>query len=181
MSDQPTNPLWKPVAGAVAIALVILILFVLPAEYGRDLTGLGRVLGLTELANPAPRALAAREEQFTSDRISFTLEPFESLEYKYVLVEGAGLVFSWQADAPVEFDFHGEADGAEEGFAESFDAGSSARKSGTYVAPFDGEQGWFWENRGARAVTLTLETSGFIDEAVEYRDGFVNRRPVGSE
>jgi hypothetical protein len=43
---------------ALVVAAVILVLFVLPAEYGIDPVGTGRALGLTDLAN-APQAPAA--------------------------------------------------------------------------------------------------------------------------
>lgn len=39
-------------AGAAAAAVVALVAFVLPAEYGIDPLGIGRALGLTEMAEP---------------------------------------------------------------------------------------------------------------------------------
>ena len=42
--------LWRSVAAAIAVAAVLLTLFVLPAEYGIDPTGVGNALGLNELA-----------------------------------------------------------------------------------------------------------------------------------
>lgn len=41
--------LWRATLGAAALAAVILVLFWLPAEYGVDPTGLGRVMGLTQM------------------------------------------------------------------------------------------------------------------------------------
>ena len=41
------------VTAALAVALVILVVAVLPAEYGLDPTGLGRAMGLTAINNPA--------------------------------------------------------------------------------------------------------------------------------
>lgn len=32
---------------------------------------------------------------------------------------------------------------------------------GVFVAPFDGEHGWYWGNRGSQFVTVTLTTSGY--------------------
>ena len=46
----PQKNLWPGIALAAVIALVMLVLFVLPAEYGIDVTGAGRALGLTDLA-----------------------------------------------------------------------------------------------------------------------------------
>lgn len=46
----PQKNLWPGIGLAAVIAAVLLVLFVLPAEYGIDVTGVGRTLGLTELA-----------------------------------------------------------------------------------------------------------------------------------
>jgi hypothetical protein len=48
----PKTNLLRNVVIAAAVAAVLLLLFVLPAEYGIDATGVGRALGLTELAAP---------------------------------------------------------------------------------------------------------------------------------
>ena len=45
----PQKNLWPGIGLAAVVAAVILILFVLPAEYGIDVTGAGKALGLTEL------------------------------------------------------------------------------------------------------------------------------------
>lgn len=46
----PQKNLWPGIGLAAVIAAVLLVLFVLPAEYGIDVTGVGKALGLTELA-----------------------------------------------------------------------------------------------------------------------------------
>ncbi|MEO6542294.1 MAG: hypothetical protein ABIN74_14925 [Ferruginibacter sp.] len=46
----PQKNLWLHICVAAAVAAVVLILFVLPAEYGIDITGTGKALGLTDLA-----------------------------------------------------------------------------------------------------------------------------------
>jgi hypothetical protein len=48
----PRKNLLASVAIAAGVAAVLLVLFILPAEYGIDATGFGRTLGLTELAAP---------------------------------------------------------------------------------------------------------------------------------
>jgi hypothetical protein len=44
--------------GSLAAALVLLVLVVLPAEYGIDLTGFGRITGLNSMATPPARTIA---------------------------------------------------------------------------------------------------------------------------
>jgi hypothetical protein len=48
--DLPSSgSLWRSTVIALAIAIVLLVTCVLPAEYGTDPTGIGRVLGLTQM------------------------------------------------------------------------------------------------------------------------------------
>lgn len=50
LSELPTSAqLLRSTAAAIAVALAILVTVVLPAEYGIDPTGTGRILGLTEM------------------------------------------------------------------------------------------------------------------------------------
>lgn len=161
----------KPVLGALAAALVVLVLFVLPAEHGIDPTGIGGALGLTDMAEAPTHALTPAQSPLVTDEISFTLEPYESVEYKYHLIKEAGIVFSWTATAPVAFDLHAELEGSEEAFEESFSQGKSEQEAAAYIATFPGIHGWFWENRNAAPVTITLTASGFINGATIFRDG----------
>lgn len=162
--------LLKATTISVVVAAVILVTLVLPAEYDLDPLGTGALLGLTGLSRTGPQALVDQPTPYRQERRTFELAPFESVEYKYRLAADAGLVFSWQATGEVVFDFHAEPDGSEEGFAESFEQGRDVARHGAYSAPFPGIHGWFWENRGAEPVTVTLNASGFTDAATEFRD-----------
>jgi len=168
---------------AFAIAAIVLVVAVLPAEYGIDPLGTGRALGLTALAGvdeaapPAasipgtPGTPAAPATTLALDTYTVELRPFEGVEYKYRLEQGKGLVYEWTANAPVEWDFHGEPDGAPARFSESYNKGHTASSSGAFVAQKPGIHGWFWENPGAGRITVTLKTSGFYSASTEYRDG----------
>lgn len=187
MSDQASSAAPAPsrktillsLAGALAGAVVILVLFVLPAETGFDPLGTGRLLGLTGLANPPSTALTVREtEGLRSDTFEVTLEPFQSVEYKYDLAEGAGMAFSWSADGEVYYDMHAEPEGAEEGYAETFAVGTAARQDGVYTPTFPGIHGWFWENRSGATVTVRLEASGFFTGATVFDRGGATPRAI---
>src|SRR6185503_16518146 len=111
---------------AMAVAAVILVTTVRPAEYGIDPTGAGTALGLTAMSRPikaaAPPPLPSGSDvkpvqdgpisrysaPFKVDHVQFTLGPYDYIEYKYQLVEGAQMQFSWSATRPVINDFHGE-------------------------------------------------------------------------
>lgn len=153
--------------GALVVAVVILVVAVLPVEYGYDPLGTGRVLGLSALAEAGRGAVSEQTSAFKRDHVDFTLAPFESIEYKYRLAQGASMVFSWDADGPVVSDFHAEPDGAAPGFAESFDRREAASAHGTFVAPFPGIHGWYWQNTGTKNVTVRLTTAGFYTAGLE--------------
>lgn len=173
------------IAAASALALLaaalIVVTTVLPAEYGVDPLGTGAALGLVGLAEPERRILVAEDTGYATDEVSFVLAPFESLEYKYALERGANLLYSWRASDEVLYDFHGEPASAEPGVSESFDRQRSTSAHGAFTAPFTGIHGWFWENRGAQDVTVRLVAAGFSARAIEFRDGRVHERALGSE
>ena len=146
-------------------------MFVLPAEFGVDPTGVGRALGLLGLAGAPPLDAHRTDTAFAAETRVFELAPFESVEIKYDLAAGDGLVYTWRADGEVVFDLHADPTGADPEAAESFAQGRDTADAGTYVAPYDGIHGWFWENRGVGSVTVTLHFAGFATGATEYKDG----------
>ena len=162
-------------AVAAAGALLALVLFVLPAEHGFDPLGTGAALGLLALAEGEDDAdaLVPAAAAHSADTTTFELQPFESVEYKYRLEQAEAMVFSWRASGEVVAELHAEPDGAPEGYARSFDKSRGASGQGGYRAPFPGWHGWFWENRGMEAVTVTLDAAGFFSAARTYRGGHV--------
>lgn len=175
------RPIWRIVAavfGAAVFAAAALFGAVLPAEFGYDPFGAGAALGLTGLSRDVTTVLAPQEDGFATDEATWVLMPFESFEYKYRLEAGAGMVYAWQASGTLLYELHSEPDGAEPGYAETFDRARAASAAGAYVAPFPGIHGWFWENRGDAEVTLTLASAGFYAGAFEYFGGMPRERAV---
>ena len=158
-------------AAALLAASAVFVALVLPAEFGVDPSGVGRALGLVGLSGRAEGSYQPQPGALVRDRREFHLAPFESVELKYHLDAGRGLAYSWTASGEVVFDFHAEPVGAAEGYAESFAQGRSDADSGIYEAPYDGIHGWFWENRGAVAVMVKLDTAGFATGATVFADG----------
>ncbi len=154
---------------ALIVAAAVLVFAVLPAEFGLDLTGVGRLLGLNALATEATTAIVDQAQAYKTDTTEFVLGSYETVEYKYRLAAGASLQYTWAATRPLIYDFHAEPDGAAAGYAESFDQQTREQSHGTYVAPFPGIHGWYWENPGVGEVTIRLTTSGFYNEAIEFR------------
>ena len=193
MSDAPApSPRRILIATAIAaiVAALVLVAAVLPAEYGIDPLGTGRALGLTALAGvneapPAPTTAAtatpAIASSLQSDTYEVELRPFEGVEYKYRLAEGASFVYSWQASEGVNFEFHGEPDGAPPKYFDSYKKGTAAEGTGVFTAARAGIHGWFWENRGAGRVKVTLKTAGFYVASTEYRDGERIQKTFGAK
>ena len=152
-------------------AAIVLVTFILPAEYGMDPLGTGAALGLGALAEPGSRTLMSQDEAYSVNSVEFILGPFESVEYKYRIEEGGSMLYSWEATGELLFGMHSEPDGAPEGYAETFGKARTNGDNGTYIAPFSGIHGWFWENRGMDDVTLKLISAGFYSGATEFRGG----------
>lgn len=187
-TPTPPAPSGRSLAKATVVALVVaaivLVTAVLPAEYGIDPLGTGRILGLTDLfaaggeeeaaATPATVTPALDGPVFTkpydwrTDSREFTIAPGTGMEFKYELDRGATMVYAWKATGFVEYDFHTEPEGKPSSASESFDKGQASQRRGAYTAPYDGIHGWYWENTSNRDVTVTLQTAGFYDEAVLF-------------
>jgi len=173
-SAQPSMAsLLKALVIAFALAAVLLVLVVLPAERNIDLTGFGKALGLTALSAPEPEPTrpasdASQEPEATGmaieDQTVVDIPPGKGVEYKFYLRAGARMEYDWKLDRGVVFyDFHGEPKGAPAEVFESFAAGDAAGAKGTLTAPFEGTHGWYWKNRGSEPVQVTLVTSGVFE------------------
>jgi hypothetical protein len=173
---------------ALLVAGLVLVMFVLPAEYGVDPLGVGARMGLVELgavgkqvealnASTGAGAGAAtivvpQERAFKSETVEFKVGPREGMEYKYRLDKGESLLFSWKTTGPVAFEFHAEPDGAPRGYAQTYEKGDGKTEaSGTLTAPFPGIHGWYWENTSDKEITVTLTSAGFYNMAHEFRTG----------
>ncbi|MBY0493862.1 MAG: hypothetical protein K2Y23_06575 [Cyanobacteria bacterium] len=159
---------------SAGVAAVILVVAVLPAEYGVDPTGIGERIGLRrqrvssaiDMSTAVDAAAAATvdrsETPFRTDQLIVTLKPGETAEIKATMDAGATYVFGWTAaGGTVDFDMHGaRADGGG-GEASYWKGEASAGGHGSFRAPFTGQHGWFWQNTTWEPVTITVKTSGF--------------------
>ena len=176
---------------ALAIAAAVVVIFVLPAEYGKDPTGLGTALGLNKLAEPGKNVEQLRGEKRTGvlaaldgpiqaadDRYVLELGPFESGEFKYTLKEGDKMRFSWEATGPVDYDMHSHPfDGGTE-LTESYAVTKGPSQSGIYTAQFTGIHGWYWQNRSTDNVTVTLDAAGPMSASTVFNQVGEADRPL---
>jgi hypothetical protein len=188
-----TRSLMRATAIAAAVAATVLVTVVLPAEYGLDPLGTGKLLGLTVLTDPvmAPPALPGGEAklvpvqngptalypgEFRVDSRRLVLGPYEYIEFKYRLEQGATMLFSWKASGDVAHDFHGDADGAPADASQSYDKQTRRSADGSFIAPFSGIHGWFWENPGGEEMTIALTAAGFFTTAHEFHSDRTRRQ-----
>lgn len=187
LEDLPTNKQLRRmsiIAGIGAVAIGVMVY--LPAEYGVDPTGVGSILGLTEMGKikqqleaeaEADRLLHGEDESsslidrllgsFVStayaqeawqDEIVFTLEPGDYTEIKVTMEEGATLTYAWVAEGGrINFDLHAHAGGQDV----TYERGRGQTSGeGSFETPFAGDHGWFWRNRDDEAITVTLQLRG---------------------
>lgn len=180
-----TPQLLKATALALATAGAILLTTVLPAEYGIDPTGIGKALGLTALhapageasavAAPAPAASAFvtdptasvihQPTPYQSGEMTLTLQANEGAEIKAQMRAGETFVFSWvSAGGPVNFDMHGEKPNDGDKFTSYWKDQKKSAGHGSFTAPFEGSQGWYWKNKGSTPVTITMKVSGYFQK-----------------
>ncbi len=178
------------IAGVGAIAIGTMVY--LPAEHGTDPTGVGSLLGLTEMGeikqqlaeeaaadeklhgNDKSSSLTngildllistAHAQEVWKDEITFTLNPGEPTEIKARMKKGEKLSYSWVATGGrINFDLHAHAGGKDK----SYEKGRGKTSGeGSFETPFAGDHGWFWRNRDKTDVTVTLKLRGDYSEIV---------------
>lgn len=176
-------------ASAAAAGLVFVLVGVLPAEYQRDPTGLGRLTGIDRLWAPEEQVVPASAQAangasapasrsypapFRSDVVEIPLGSGDAmegseLEYKVHLKAGSSYVYSWSVDGvpdPEEFytEFHGHT--IEQGKAMTvaeYRKATGTSDHGVLTAPFDGVHGWYFQNQSVKPVTVKLRLSGFYE------------------
>ena len=211
MSSEP-SPDWQAPSGqrigrsvviALVVAAIVLVVAVLPAEYGIDPTGLGRTLGLLELNAPPSRTIEvkdvlggnetvreveipafnepvplpnpavhqAEDRPIQTRTLTLTLEAGQETEIKTVLRTSKVIVYHWQTDGGLVYsDLHGHDPAAGQEFFVRYreDQDGATEATGSLVAPFAGEHGWYWLNIHDGPVTITLTVTGFYDDIVDY-------------
>lgn len=187
LEDLPTRAQLRRssiIAGIGAVMIAVMIY--MPAELGKDPTGVGTLLGLTEMGeikqqlaqeaaedaelhgSDASSSLmddilglfvsAAHAQDTWQDEMTFTLEPGDWVEIKATMQEGATLYYSWVADGGrINFDLHAHA--GEQNVTYEKGRGKTDGE-GSFETPFAGDHGWFWRNRDDKAVTVTLQLRG---------------------
>ena len=173
---------WSSLAAVVVVALLG-VAVVMPAETDRDPSGLGRMIGLSEMGrikvalakdaaadSGAIQSGAAQAERTVTsvsgsrwrDSLTVTLQPAQGIEVKMSMRASEKAFYAWTTDGgDVYFNMHGEPPNAPKDYAaHRYGKGTSTADTGELVAAFDGVHGWFWRNRTEQPVKITLKTGG---------------------
>src|SRR6056297_1502431 len=197
LEDLPTKAqLFRSsiIAGIGAVAIVVTVY--LPAEHAIDPTGIGRVLGLTEMGEIkvqlAEEAEADRllDEQRARDQSSSVLDAVLGLfvgtaqaqeawqdEVTFTLEPGATAEIKMTMEAGDVVDYAWTATGGRVNFDLHAHSGGESiayvrgsgqtSGEGSIEAPFAGDHGWFWRNRDSTPITMTIQLRGEYSEVVE--------------
>ena len=177
-NDLPTSSqLLKSTMVAICVGCALLILFVLPAEYGTDPTGVGELLGLKKMGEIKTRLKqdflkendGAKDELMVEsetgkenqDVMELVIAPNEAIEIKLEMKKGSIAKYKWTTqNGGLNYNLHGDGyNGSQKSI--SYKKGRMTNSdSGEFKSKFDGYHGWFWRNRNNESVTVTLETFG---------------------
>jgi len=183
--DLPTSmQLLKATVVAIAVAFILIVVVVLPAEYGSDPTGMGKILGLKEMGEIKMSLLdeshkESSQQNTTSsieidhteevmvnntinkDVVEITIEPGQAIEIKLEMKSGSLVQYEWKTiKGGLNYNLHGDGYKGSQQFISYKKGRMVPSDSGELKAEFDGYHGWFWRNREKFSVTVSLQTSG---------------------
>ena len=106
--------------------------------------------------------------ELTTETIVVELELDAAIEYKALMQQGDSLSYSWKTDGgEVYTDFHGHDETFGPDFFTRYTETEGTSHSGSIIAGYSGQHGWYWLNLSDGPMTITLEVSGFYDDIVE--------------
>ncbi|MBW0165537.1 MAG: hypothetical protein HYI21_02465 [Sediminibacterium sp. Gen4] len=106
--------------------------------------------------NPAP----ATQLSERTDEVSVAIPAGKGLEYKVNMLKYGSLKYEWMTDkGELYFDFHGEVKDNSNYF-ESYTIAYSNNIVGSFIAPFEGPQGWYFKNNSNEDITVKIRLKG---------------------
>jgi hypothetical protein len=183
-NDLPTSSqLLKSTLIALFVAGVLLVCIVIPAEYGKDPTGVGELLDLKKMGEIKIRLekeslnenqvfyenISLKDEvrkdtetsEENQDVLEFILEPDEAIEIKLEMIEGSLVKYNWiTLNGGLNYNLHGDGYKGSQQSITYKKGRMTSSDGGEFISKFDGYHGWFWRNRNSEVVTVILETDG---------------------
>ncbi|MET0280706.1 MAG: hypothetical protein ABW278_06210 [Steroidobacteraceae bacterium] len=123
------------------------------------------------LPNPAVSQLESAQPRTQTMTIRLGLD--EKTEVKAVLRKSKVILYHWEVEGGNAYvDFHGHDPAKGDHYWVRYEEAGQEEgingRSGSLVAPFDGEHGWFWLNTSQQPITIHLTVSGYFDRLVDY-------------
>lgn len=110
----------------------------------------------------------AAPREWRHETLTIEIEGDGAVEYKALMKQGDSLSFRWSVDGgQAYYDMHAHDPSFGDEFFTRYDEGEGSEASGTIVAPYSGQHGWFWLNLEAGPITVTLDVAGFYQEVIK--------------
>lgn len=120
------------------------------------------------LPNPAVSQIESGAPR--TETLTIKLGWDEKTEIKAVLGKGKVIVYDWSVEGGKAYvDFHGHDPAKSKDFWVRYEeADGVTGRSGSLVAPFAGEHGWYWLNVSDTPITIRLTVTGYQEKLVNY-------------
>jgi len=183
--DLPSSAqLLKSTIIAIIMIVILFVMVILPAEYGTDPTGVGKLLGLKEMGDIKMSLLEESQNEslqesepfsifsdsveaekisntINEDEVEITIEPGKAIEIKLEMKIGDIVQYEWRTiKGGLNYNLHGDGYKGSKKSINYKKGRMVPSDSGELKAEFDGYHGWFWRNREKFSVTVILQTSG---------------------
>lgn len=183
--DLPSSAqLLKSTIIAIIMIVILFVMVILPAEYGTDPTGVGKILGLKEMGDIKMSLLEESQNEslqesepfsidtdsveaekisdtINEDVVEITIEPGKAIEIKLEMKIGDVVEYEWRTiKGALNYNLHGDGYKGSKKSINYKKGRMVPSDSGELKAEFDGYHGWFWRNREKFSVTVILQTSG---------------------
>ena len=183
--DLPTSAqLLKSTIIAIIMIVILFVMVILPAEYGTDPTGVGKILGLKEMGDIKMSLLEESQNEslqesepfsidtdsveaekisdtINEDVVEITIEPGKAIEIKLEMKIGDVVQYEWRTiKGGLNYNLHGDGYKGSKKSINYKKGRMVSSDSGELKAEFDGYHGWFWRNREKFSVTVILQTFG---------------------
>lgn len=160
-SQQTSRSLIRATVISLLIAIVTLVLFILPAEYNLDPTGIGEKLGLTVFNEETQQTTTLTSKKGQQDSVILNVPAGKGIEYKLAMQKHAKATYEWTTDGgSLYVDLHGEPAGDTTGYFESYAIATVGEMKGSFTAPFEGSHGWYWKNTSNSDIQVQLIFNG---------------------
>lgn len=128
---------------------------------------------MTPLPLPNPAISQIESTAPKTETIRVQLDFDGRTEVKAVMAKAKAIVYTWKVEGGDAYvDFHGHDPARGKNFWVRYEEAGQEQgitgRSGSLVAPFDGEHGWYWLNTSDGPVTIELTVTGYFDRLVDY-------------